>query len=662
MKIPAKIVLLVVGACLAFCPSLPGQTDEEEAFLENQEENDASGWVELFENLRKDPIDLNRASYGELQTLPLITPVFAKKIVEERKIRGPFFSWTDFVRRMYLNTSFEQTLKSYFDVSGSPGKIHPKVGVRLRVLRSFPESEGYRSGAYPGNPFHTYGRIKIRWNNGISVGLLVEKDPGESDWNDHRVGFLEFRNATETFRILLGNYFVESGRGLVLWSPYGSYKGTDPMAPVQKRPLHSRGYAFAAEQRALQGALIQTTLRACQWTLFGSETHLDATANPDGTIGSISSDGLHRTGSERRRRNSISEDLFGTRVEIIAAGGSVGMTTFINRYSKAVAHQDRERYRYAFTGRENHVVGLDWNLSWKNHNWTGEAAVSRSKGKAIVSTLFTEWERMELAVSCRSFDPDFQNPHASGFCTDEPQNESGWYYGLTAKLYKHSKLGVYFDLFRRPWRTYFIPVPTRGEDLFLRYDLTLPGFLSFSVNARFRLSEKMASGKTAAGGPVEALGERLEHLIRLEIRMSPFRGWLLKTNLGAVRVRDPDSADPVWIHEKIENGFIAFQNLRFQLSSRFEMAGGWALSKTDSYDSRLYSHESDLSGMYSYSSNAGEGTRGYLLIRWHPFGSFELSAKYSRTFRQGVSSWGSGADKISGNIKEDTGLQVDWTF
>jgi len=662
MKIPARIVWFFVGTCLAVFPPLMGQTDEEDAFLENQEENDTSGWVDLFENLRKNPIDLNQTSYDELQTLPLITPVFVKRIVEERKIRGPFFSWQDFARRMYLNISFEQTLHRYFYVSSSPRTTTAKVDVRFRLLRSFPESEGYRSGTYPGNPLHAYGRVKVRWNDRISAGLLVEKDPGEPNWNDHRVGFVDFRNATKTLRLLLGNFFVESGQGLVLWSPYGSYKGTDPMTPVQKRPLNSRGYLFTAEQRAFQGVLVQSSFHSCQWTLFGSGIRLDAAANPDGTVGGISATGLHRTGSERRKHNSVSEGLFGTRLESAAAGGSIGLTAYANRYSKAIAHQDRERYRYAFTGKKNHVVGLDWNLFWRNHHWTGEAAVSRSKGKAVVSTLSTEWDRMDFAVSFRSFDPDFHNSHASGFSTDEPQNESGWYYGLTVKLSRHSKLGLYFDLFRKPWRTYFISVPTWGEDLFLRYDQTVPGLFSFSAKIRFRLSEKMASGKTSAGVPAEALGERLERLIRLEIRTSPFRGLLLKTNFGAVRVHDPESADSVGIHSKLENGFLVFQNLRFQISRRFELACGWALSKTDSYDSRLYSHENDLSGVCSFSSNSGEGTRGYMLVRWHPSGSLGLSAKYSRVIRRGVSSWGSGADKIPGNSEDDAGFQVDWTF
>ena len=45
---------------------------------------------ELAQERARDPIDLNRATVAELQTLPSIGPVLAQRIVEHRRKHGPF--------------------------------------------------------------------------------------------------------------------------------------------------------------------------------------------------------------------------------------------------------------------------------------------------------------------------------------------------------------------------------------------------------------------------------------------------------------------------------------------------------------------------------------------------------------------------------------------
>ncbi len=45
---------------------------------------------ELAQERARDPIDLNRATVAELQTLPSIGPVLAQRIVEHRRKHGSF--------------------------------------------------------------------------------------------------------------------------------------------------------------------------------------------------------------------------------------------------------------------------------------------------------------------------------------------------------------------------------------------------------------------------------------------------------------------------------------------------------------------------------------------------------------------------------------------
>jgi hypothetical protein len=643
-------------AYLSACLPLDGQTDDEEAFLENREESDATGWLDLFENLRKDPIDLNRASFEVLQSLPLISPAFARRVMDERKNNGPFNNWTDFIRRLYLNASYARVLQPYFQISDLKETGTRRVDLRHRLSQSFPKSEGYRSGAYSGGPLHVYTRVKIQWGNRMSAGFLSEKDPGESRWNDHWVGFVEIRSTDGTYRVILGHFFMESGRGLVFWNPFGMAMGKDPLAPIRIRPRGVGGYLYAAEQKALQGAAIQKSLRFLQCTLLGSTSRLDGTVNPDGTIRGLSATGLHRTRSEIERHDSFAESLGGCRLTANSRWGSVGLTGLVSWYSRAIIPQDIDRYRYAFSGKRNWVSGLDWNVFWKNLHWSGEAAVCRSKGTAILSAFYGEWNRMDVVVSSRHFNADFQNPHAA----DEPQNETGWTVGFKTKTSRHSTFSLAFDLFHKPWRTYFIPLPTRGENLQVRFDRTVPRFFAISMKARIQLSEKMDAGRTESGKPLEMLRERLERQVRVDIRTAHVHGFLLKAACGFVYVHYPESPPPVLASLKTETGFLLLADIRYQYSRTFEAAARWSFFKTDSYDSGLYAYENDLPGVFYVPPCYGEGTRGYALVQWNPRKKLGLSVKYGRTIRYGVTFLGSGSESVPGNVEDTFGFQVDW--
>jgi hypothetical protein len=642
-------------------PPVSGQTREEESFLENREESDAAEWIDHFETLRKAPIDLNRASFEILQSLPLISPVLAARIVDERKCRGPFMSREDFIRRLSLNASYAKILEPYLVLSRGPEPSNLRVESRLRVQGSSPESAGYRNGSYPGSPLHATLRVRAARGRRFSAGLLVEKDPGEIRWDDHRVGFAEFLNTTESARVLLGNFLVETGQGLVFWSPYGTFKGADPMAPLQKRPVAAKGYLYAAEQKAFQGLLVRKQSPRMQWMLFASGSRLDAGVDKDGSIGSLSESGYHRTASENKKRGTTVETLVGGRIGRDGPEAGFGLSGFFSRYSRPVSHQNSERYPHAFTGKDNCVFGLDWKARRENVFWSGEAAVSRSAGTAFVSALSADWKRLECIVSYRSYDPDFQNPHASAFATGETQNERGWYAGFSGKPSAHSTLGAYVDFFRRPGRTYFIPVPSRGADLFLRFDGTFPRLFSFSVKARFRLGQKMAEGKTADGGPADVLADRLENLFRLEVRKTFFKRLDLKTYAGTVTVRYPGRRDPVLIPSRTENGVLWFQDVRLRGPGGIRIAARISGFKTDSYDSRMYAYENDLPGAYSIPFFYKAGARSYAMVQWSPRKGLEVSAKFGRVAHRGAVSWGSGADKITGNRDDEFGLQIDWT-
>jgi hypothetical protein len=342
-------------------------------------------------------------------------------------------------------------------------------------------------------------------------------------------------------------------------------------------------------------------------------------------------------------------------VEASIRSARIGLTGFMNRYSKPVFHEEMELYWFDFSGDKNAAAGCDWNAAWKNTTWTGEAAVTRSGAKALLCALILESRSTDAVISFRRYDRAYDNPYASGFAASKTQNETGLYAGFVVKPFRHASAGVYADVFRRPWRTYFNPVPVHGEDLFVRTDVRFPRMFSVSARARFRLTEKMDA---VAPGASSVLRGRFDSQFRLEVRFKPFGRAESTTRFDRVRVRCP-ALPAANAPEKAETGLLFRQGLKTIGARRFQASAAWTFFRTASYDSRVYAYESDIDGVFSLPMFYGHGTRWHATFKWKISGRSAVSASAGRVVHDGVSFWGSGPERTAGNAENRLALQLD---
>jgi hypothetical protein len=80
---------------------------------------------------------------------------------------------------------------------------------------------------------------------------------------------------------------------------------------------------------------------------------------------------------------------------------------------------------------------------------------------------------------------------------------------------------------------------------------------------------------------------------------------------------------------------------------------------TDSYDSRLYQYESDVTGNISNPPLYGSGMRWYVVSAYDILNALKISFKYSETKFLHNTSIGSGNDTIMGNLDNVFVLQCD---
>lgn len=109
-------------------------------------------------------------------------------------------------------------------------------------------------------------------------------------------------------------------------------------------------------------------------------------------------------------------------------------------------------------------------------------------------------------------------------------------------------------------------------------------------------------------------------------------------------------------------GYLFFTDLKFIAFKNLSVDTRFVMFNTDSYDSRVYEYENDISGLFSNVALYGKGTRWYLLIKYKPLNYIEISGKYAETYFDGVKEIGSGNDRIQGNINNRLNLSLELTL
>ena len=156
--IPLVLVIITIG----FYATLLSQTEIEESLLENREDDSASEILVFLQELRQHPIDLNQTSLRTLNSLPFLSPLQVRSIIRERKRNGPFKSWSGFRQRMNLPIELCNHLKSYISIRNTTPENQNHLFLRLRIQGRVQRAAGYRSDAYSGSPWKSYGRISIK--------------------------------------------------------------------------------------------------------------------------------------------------------------------------------------------------------------------------------------------------------------------------------------------------------------------------------------------------------------------------------------------------------------------------------------------------------------------------------------------------------------------
>jgi hypothetical protein len=666
---------------LLFASSLQGQDsfrDTSSVAQEKMEENlienysEASGTSPLFEqwdNYKRNPLDINSASFDELEGVPGMPPLLAQRIVEYRKA-APFRSVRELLNVPNMTEEVFLFVKDFLSVRSYTGTKRYEGDYRQRTGRTVEQSRNFLNHHYQGNGYQIYNRVRGSIHpflnapqSAILAGAVLEKDPGESRLNDHQAGFLELQNFPFIKKAVLGNYQLEFGQALGLWGGAGLSKSNESIQSVKRRGRGIRRYDNTGESAALFGGAAEldlqriSFLKQFQVSVFYSHVHYDASFNADQTVNNIVVTGLHRDSSERAHRDYLLETLAGGNVSYRKGASSVGMTIYTNHYNHPFAAGDSLRDRFQFSGRRDRVVSGYYDWFFGSFNVFGEAAQDKDNHAAVNSGLQALWPGMELVLFYRHYARDFNNPHAFAFGEQngKTQNEEGIYTGVKLRVRRGTLLQGYYDIFRYPWRSPDVPKPVTGDDLSVQADQNI--WTRTNLNVLFKNQRKDQSVKTqdALGRDIVAVGPattcrwrcQMDYQLSPEIHIrSRFeQAWYGVSGFPATK----------------EKGNLFYEAMTLKVLENLSIHARLSFFDTQGSNSSIYEFEDDTGGLFTNARFSGKGKRWYVLAqyRWR---RMQLSAKYWELYKQDVLSIGSGGDAVSGNVLRKVTVALDLNF
>jgi hypothetical protein len=626
--------------------------------------------TQFLEDLAANPVNINSGGLDDLLQVPGINLKIARAIIDFRNTK-PFETKSELLEVRGIGEATYQRIAPYVTIGGAESRFRDlysrpeywmanrKVEVFSRFQQNLQTREGFRqpdsSGGYLGSPVKYYQRFRITSNH-LSLNLTQEKDPGETLQGitgfDYNSGHIALTDNGKLKDVVVGDYSLSFGQGLVLWTGGAFGKGREVIATISKNERGVKPYSSAQETDFFRGAAV-TYGETVELTAFYSNRPRTASVINGDTTRFPTSAGLHRTESELERKNNIDQMVVGGRARLDTPLGLVGVSGYYNAFSSYIARGTSLSNLYDFEGAENSVIGIDYRGLVGNAFVFGEMARSQNGGLGAVAGVEAPIaENTEFALSYRNYQRDFQSFLSSGFGerSSAPQNEEGFYVGIRHQLNQKISLSGYVDQYRFAAPRFGTSQATGGFDMLGLVEVKFTPKMNIYVLLRNELQDEEFEITNERGINELRLGKEKRASVRANFEYQVSPAVRLRSRIEFVRNKE---AGDVW-----EKGFLMYQDVRLQPADALRIDARISVFDTESFSTRVYQFESDLLYVLSNTVLYDQGQRAYVTVKYEVTEFIDLWFKYGITIFEDTQVIGSGLSEIKGSVRNSLGLQV----
>lgn len=681
----ASVRIMTAVFLLGYSTLVKSQTWEESPAVEqimeqlSEELDDLIDADEFLEHLRyyhTRPIDLNQTNEQELAKLLILSPLQITSLLEHREQTGKFLSLLELQGIANFDLSTVERLSPFVKVSS----VSTLEGLTLRQLYNdseqqlmarygtiFQEQRGYlitdsTRSRYLGDANRYMLRYRLNFRNRLRVAINAEKDAGEPFFREkQRFGFdhygvsLYAKDVGIFKELLLGNYALQIGQGLVMWNGLSFGKGV-MMTSSARQGVGLRSYTSMNEHNYLSGLSTRLSIDKWEITPFISWRKLSGNRSlaEDGRyiISSISASGLHRTPNEQRNRRTINQGVVGIDVTYRYKRLKLGAVGVYTQYDGTIVHDGSRRHAYSFEDDRLINFGVNYQYTFRNIYLFGETAHEYGRGWATLNGLIASLHpKVSAFANYRNYQRNYHAVFAQALGEGSAvANEEGVYTGIMLHPSRKWEWMSYIDMFRFPWLRYRVDEPSAGMDLLSQLTYTWYKIGRVSLRYRHRLKQENNRDRPPERVVVDARKDQL----RLAFQYKLSAKWEIRTRAEGVRYEKEGRTDFGWM--AYQDVFWKPDRLPIQVNMRL------AVFATDSYDARLYAYENDVLYASAFPMYKGKGGRSYVNLRYRIGRKTDFWLRYARNRYLNVETVGSGLDQSEGPHRSDIKVQLRYRW
>jgi hypothetical protein len=633
------------------------------------------------------PIDLNHTSYEELKQLHILSDKQINSLLDHLQQNGALVSIYELQAIPALDLATIKLLIPFVRVAEvypplyqgiSPISQQPRYGSWLsRYERTLETAKGYtpnpKTGEIPyqGSPDKLVTRLKWKHPHGWGFGITARKYPGEAfTWDpattrygfDRWSAYLSLENKGYLKKLILGNYQVGYGQGLVLNAGFSMDKSGEAIpimrtAHVGVKPHQSFStYGF-------MGIAATGVWKSLEQSIYYAYNSLDGKiyqTQKDGSsyVSNLQRSGSHRTTQELAKKGQVNEQVVGSTLVYKSKNqqAEVGINGVYTWYAVPI-YKINKKLSYPFEGKDNWNLGLFYRYLWHSLHFFGEGAVSQSGGKAgLAGVIASISSYVDLSLLVRHYDANFHSFYGDAFRENSSgnHNEQGIYIGISIQPIKKWRVNAYYDYFYFQQPTAKVATPAAGYDWLVKttYQFNKSQLLLLQYKEKQKVKNIPKSKATARplSDTLTAPGTQRKYKTQYRQQLNKY-----------FSLQSESQASTYSFLDKLTWGYGISQSLTYKLQ-KFDITGQVAWFDTD-FDNRLYVHEKGP--LYSQSMPTmyyKQGIKSYIAMGYKPTTNWRIEGKYSLTWIQNDDHLGSGQDQVMGNTKNELRLQVIYQF
>lgn len=639
-----------------------------EAYAESLEDDaDLSTLLEDLVFFSDNPLNINTATRTDLERLHFLSTIQIENLLSYIRNYGQLYSSFELVAIDGFDAQTAADISAFvvFTPAEAESKSYWQHTIDSRYRQSFETKSGFienenGEAKFKGIKPALLLKYKASKGNKLEYAFTAENDEGEEFFKGNNAKGFDFYSAYLSIKfntilkeVIVGDYQVKSGLGLVTWSGFGKRKSAQE---INIRPLGQgiRGVSSTNENGFMRGAAFRFEKGAFNLISYYSYNPTDATVSKSDSLGNalqisaLQQSGYHRTESELSNRNSLTVQTAGMHLRYNLNRFSAGLNYAYQHFNLPLILTHKAYNRYYFEGKENYNISTDFLWAFNRVNIFGEAGISRSKGKAFVGGMEAQPSNdFSFSLLYRNYAPDFQTINGQAFSeTSGNRNEEGWYAGWSVLPFAQFKITGYADFYRSHWLKYTSASPSNGFDFALQTTYTPARNIEFYLKLKHENNTEKSSHEALLRYDTE---RTIQHL-RLNA------DWKINELFDAKARAEFSRYEK---EETNENGLLLFADLAVHPGSKLKIHTRFSWFDTPGYNSRIYAYENDVLHYFYIPAFYSEGLRYYINLSYALNSHFKIYMKLSQThYLDDEFTIGTGTSHIEGNKKTDFKIHI----